>query len=137
MKSLNNSLVRGLTLLFFVTAAQSVSAAAITFNTALPVAKGEFINREQVVLTRSEGDPTGLQRDMQVNSLVSVLGYGGYGFVLGDTRFNKAPGHTLLAQEINLWIGDDQCHAGKIQFHAARRQPRLLRFSVRIVRRHS
>jgi Putative MetA-pathway of phenol degradation len=76
MKSLNNSLVHGLTVLFFVMEAQSVSAAAITFNSALPVAKGEFVNREQVVLMRSEHEPGGLQRNMQVNSLVSVLGYG-------------------------------------------------------------
>ena len=76
MKFRNNSLVIGLPLLFFTVAAQSVSAAPITFNTALPVAKGEFINREQVVIIRSSDDPSSSDRDMQVNSLVSVLGYG-------------------------------------------------------------
>jgi len=76
MKYHNNSLASGLPLLFFAIAAQPVSAAPITFNTALPVAKGEFINREQVVIMRSGDDPSGLRRDMQVNSLVSVLGYG-------------------------------------------------------------
>ena len=48
----------------------------MTFNTALPVAEGEFINRELLVLTRSGDDPSGLGRDMEVNTLVSVLAYG-------------------------------------------------------------
>lgn len=76
MKYLNKSLASGLSIVFFMVVAQSVLAAPITFNTALPVAKGEFINREQVVLMRSGDDPGSLDRDMQVNSLVSVLGYG-------------------------------------------------------------
>jgi len=51
-------------------------AAPITFNTALPVGKGEFINRELLVLSRSGNDPSGAERDVGVNTLVSVLGYG-------------------------------------------------------------
>ena len=39
--------------------ATSASSAPITFNTALPVAKGEFINRELLVLNRSGDDPSG------------------------------------------------------------------------------
>jgi hypothetical protein len=53
-----------------------VQAAPITFNTALPVGKSEFINREQLVLTRSGSDPSGLGRKAEVNALVSVLAYG-------------------------------------------------------------
>ncbi len=51
-------------------------AAPITFNTALPVGKGEFVNRELLVLTRSGDDPSGAERDVEVNALISVLGYG-------------------------------------------------------------
>ncbi len=49
--------------------ANSTSAAPITFNSALPVAKGEFINRELLILIRSD-DAT---RDLNVNALASVL----------------------------------------------------------------
>ena len=33
-------------------------AALITFNTALPVAKGEFVMREQIVVNQSGTDPS-------------------------------------------------------------------------------
>ncbi len=51
-------------------------AAPISFNTALPLAKGEFVWREQLIITRSGKDPAGLKRDMSVDGLMSVLGYG-------------------------------------------------------------
>ena len=51
-------------------------AAPETFNTALPVAKGEFVFREQVVLDQSGDDPSGAGRDRAAWSAVSVLGYG-------------------------------------------------------------
>ena len=47
-----------------------------TFNTALPVAKGEFVFREQLVLEQSGDDPSGADRDRTAWSAVSVLGYG-------------------------------------------------------------
>lgn len=53
-----------------------VSAAAITFNTALPVAKGAFVNREQLIVRRFKNDTSPMERDLKVNGLVSVLGYG-------------------------------------------------------------
>lgn len=56
--------------------ARSVAAAPITFNTALPVAAGEFVFREQFVLDQSGHDPRSLARDRQAISAVSVLGYG-------------------------------------------------------------
>jgi len=55
---------------------RSVSAAPITFNTALPVASGEFIFREQFVLDQSGHDPSALSRDRLAIAAVSVLGYG-------------------------------------------------------------
>lgn len=51
-------------------------AAPETFNTALPVAKGEFVFREQAVVNQSGDDPSGEERDRTVWSSISVLGYG-------------------------------------------------------------
>ena len=56
---------------------QSVLAAPQTFNTALPVAQGEFVFREQIILDQSGDDPSGADRDRTAWALVSVLGYGG------------------------------------------------------------
>jgi hypothetical protein len=52
------------------------TAAPITFSTALPVGEGKFINREQLVLTRSGDDPANNGLIVDVNAVVSVLGYG-------------------------------------------------------------
>ena len=51
-------------------------AAPETFNTALPVAKGEFVFRQQGVLDQSGADPSGSERDRTAWSAISVLGYG-------------------------------------------------------------
>jgi outer membrane putative beta-barrel porin/alpha-amylase len=52
-----------------------VEAAPNTFNTALPVAEGQYLWREQLVLReRSDNGPMG--RDVSVQALGSVLGYG-------------------------------------------------------------
>ncbi len=56
--------------------AGSVAAAPLTFNTALPVATGEFVFREQFVLDQSGPDPSASARDQQAMSALSVLGYG-------------------------------------------------------------
>ena len=53
-----------------------VNAAPITFNTALPVAKGAFINREQFIIRRFDDDASTTNRALEVNGLISVLGYG-------------------------------------------------------------
>ncbi len=51
-------------------------AAPLTFNTALPVAKGEFNFRELFVYARSGDDPIGLNRRREAFNFTSVLGYG-------------------------------------------------------------
>ena len=51
-------------------------AAPITFNTALPVAEGEFVFREQLRWLRSSDDPSEADRDMRAVAAISVLGYG-------------------------------------------------------------
>lgn len=50
--------------------------APITFNTALPVARGEFIARAQAISNQSGEDPSGAYRDRTARTLVGVLGYG-------------------------------------------------------------
>ncbi len=50
--------------------------APITFNTALPVAKGEFVFREQFVVAQSGEDASGADRDRRLLAAISVLGYG-------------------------------------------------------------
>lgn len=50
-------------------------AAPNTFNTALPVAQGEYIWREQLVW-RERSDDGPLKRDVLVQALGSILGYG-------------------------------------------------------------
>lgn len=52
-----------------------VQAAPNTFNTALPVAKGQYLWREQLVL-RERSDNGSMDRDVSVQALGSVLGYG-------------------------------------------------------------
>ena len=52
------------------------NAAPITFNTALPVAEGEFIFRQQIRWLRSGEDPGDGDRQMHVTAAISVLGYG-------------------------------------------------------------
>lgn len=69
---------RSVVLLFVVcsTWALAAKAAPITFNTALPVSKGEFVFRGQYVVTRSADDPSVADRDRTSQALVAVLGYG-------------------------------------------------------------
>lgn len=58
-----------------LTGMSTVTAAPNTFNTALPVAEGQYLWREQLVLReRSGGGP--MNRDVSVQALGSVLGYG-------------------------------------------------------------
>jgi len=51
-------------------------SAPITFNTALPVAKGEYLFREQLIINQSGNDPSTLDRDRTAKAAVSVLAYG-------------------------------------------------------------
>jgi hypothetical protein len=51
-------------------------AAPITFNTALPVAEGEFVLREQFFFIKSSDDPSPAERDLEVIGGLSVLAYG-------------------------------------------------------------
>ena len=89
----------GLLLIVLGFSARTTVAAPITLNTALPVGKGEFVNRELLVLTRSGDDPSGAERDVDVNALVSVLGYG----ISGDLAiFGALP---YVDKELQTTIG--------------------------------
>ncbi len=65
--------VFGLTCLVF---SNKVSAAPVTFNTALPVAKEEFIFRELFFYGRSGHDSSDADRNQRIIGTTSVLGYG-------------------------------------------------------------
>lgn len=47
----------------------------ITFNSAIVLAEGEFVVREQFVFNRSSDDPSGADRERESLGVVSVLGY--------------------------------------------------------------
>jgi len=74
-------------------------SAPITFNTALPVAKGEYLFREQLIINQSGDDPSTLDRDRTAKAAVSVLGYG----INGDLAvFGILP---YQDKELNLTAG--------------------------------
>lgn len=58
-----------------LTGENTTQAAPNTFNTALPVAQGQYLWREQLVL-RERSDDGPLDREVSVQALGSVLGYG-------------------------------------------------------------
>lgn len=57
-------------------ASGGVGAAPQTFDTALPVAEGNFIFRQQFLYFAASDDPTPADRDVQVAGGASMLGYG-------------------------------------------------------------
>ena len=75
---------------------------AQTFNTALPVAEGDFVYRQQFLFLKSGGDPTPANRDAEALGGVSVLGYG----VTPDfTVFGILP---WLDKRIDLTVGGER-----------------------------
>ncbi|VAW60950.1 hypothetical protein MNBD_GAMMA10-251 [hydrothermal vent metagenome] len=54
----------------------AIFSAPITFNTALPVAKGEYLARQQLIVNQSGKDQSPLARNRKSKTAVSVLGYG-------------------------------------------------------------
>lgn len=47
-----------------------------TFNTALPVGKGDFVLREQFLYIKASDDPSAMDRNLEVLGAISLLGYG-------------------------------------------------------------
>jgi len=56
--------------------ATSVQAGPQTFSSALPVSKGEFIFREQLLFKKASDDPSPQNRNLNVTGGISVLAYG-------------------------------------------------------------
>jgi len=54
----------------------TAKAAPITFNTALPVAKDEYLFRQQFILNQSGDDPGNLNRDRTALTAVTTFAYG-------------------------------------------------------------
>lgn len=65
-------------LVCLISLAQPLLGAPITFNTALPVAKGEFVFREQGVVVQSGDDASSADRDRTETAAVIALGFGIY-----------------------------------------------------------
>ena len=59
--------------------ASDANAAPQTFNSALPVAKGEFVFREQFFYLKADDDPGAANRNLEVQGGISVLGFGATG----------------------------------------------------------
>jgi len=79
-----------------------VSAAPVTFNNALPMAEDEFIWRELFFYRRAIDDPAPTNRELDVASLISVLGYG----INSDLAvFGVLP---YLDKELDLTTGSGQ-----------------------------
>ena len=66
----------GVVLLGLTAQVSIAHAAPQTFNTALPVAQGEFVFREQFVYRKIGDDPSAADREVEVLGAISVLGYG-------------------------------------------------------------
>ncbi|MEE8493883.1 MAG: transporter [Nitrospirales bacterium] len=75
-RSLKISIKALVWVLLLTAGAARSEAAPITSSTALAVAEGEFILREQVVVLRSTDDPGPKDRDLRVLTVPSVLVYG-------------------------------------------------------------
>ncbi|TAM13706.1 MAG: transporter [Pandoraea sp.] len=85
-------------------------AAPITFNTALPVAQGDFVWREQALDMLTDRDPSPANQNIRVTGLVSVLAYG----VTGDfTLFGMQP---YLDKQAELTEGGQRRSLGSSNF---------------------
>lgn len=91
-------------------AAAPAGAAPITFNTALPVAQGDFVWREQALDMRIDRDPSPANQDIRVTGVVSMLAYG----VTGEfTLFGMLP---YLDKRIDLTRSGQRMSAGTSNF---------------------
>ncbi|MDH3694113.1 MAG: transporter, partial [Gammaproteobacteria bacterium] len=73
---MKQSFINGSVVLILLAMSTNSYAAPITFNTALPIAKSEYVLREQIVLYESGNDPSGADRKRTAQVALSVLGYG-------------------------------------------------------------
>ncbi len=86
----------------------SSAGAPVTFNTALPVAEGEFVFRQLFTYGRASRDPTGLGRSLGAFSSTSVLVYG----ITGDLALFGAVPFRDGRLALNAASGRTTRHAG-------------------------
>lgn len=105
-------------------AAGMAGAAPVAFNTALPVADGEFLFREQFLFMKASDDPTPMDRDAEVTGGVSVIGYGATSdlalfaalpYLNKHLDMTVAPGRRIARSTQGL--GDAQIFARYTLFH--------------------
>lgn len=90
------------TLLLMAIGPTRAAAAPQTFNTALPVAKGDFLLREQILAFEASDDPSPADRELEIFGLISVLGYG----ITSDLAvFGVLP---VLDKKLDLRLPDGQ-----------------------------
>ncbi len=73
---IGKSVILGFLSLLGLGSVTTASAAPQTFNTALPVAEGAFVLREQFLYRKASEDPSPAKRNLEVLGGISVLGYG-------------------------------------------------------------
>ncbi len=71
----HGGLTVGVAMMAVVGWADAAWSGPITFNSAIVLAEGEFVVREQFVFNRSSDDPSGADRERESLGVVSVLGY--------------------------------------------------------------
>ncbi len=71
----HGGLTAGVAMMAVVGWADAAWSGPITFNSAIVLADGEFVVREQFVFNRSSDDPSGADRERESVGVTSVLGY--------------------------------------------------------------
>jgi hypothetical protein len=82
-----------------------------------------LVGRVEVVRRYRDGDSRQLRGVEQFADMSD-------GVVLADAVTEHRPRHAVRAEEVDLWIGDDECGVLEVEHETGRRQRRVLRFGV-------
>lgn len=126
------SMLLGMAVISFIA---DSAAAPITFNTALPVAKDEYLVRQQFIITQSGDDPGMSNRDRRETASVTALVYGinnklaVFGIIpYRDINLDLDMGGTRV-QRSNRGLGDVSLFARYI-FHQKNQAGKTLRLAA-------
>jgi len=131
MKRVNSILLGILSMNFLATS----MAAPITFNTALPVAKDEYLVRQQFIMVQSGDDPGSTDRDRRETASVTALVYGisnklaVFGVLPYRNIELKADMGSTRIQRSNSGVGDITTF-GRYIFHQNNQPGRTLRLAA-------